>query len=115
MVNILLPEINAKVGDLVSRVEMGAHTTSNAKLYYMKNGGRIIDSPGIREFALSHYDLDTIRSGFVEINEISIHCKFRNCAHDNKAKGCAVTKAVKDGTINPERLMNYRKFITDEK
>ena len=48
LVNTLLPDADykAKIGALVRSANLGAHTTSSARLFHLPGGGRIIDSPG---------------------------------------------------------------------
>jgi ribosome biogenesis GTPase / thiamine phosphate phosphatase len=110
-VNGLLPMVQAKIGDLVNGSDIGAHTTSNAKLYHLPSGGYLVDSPGIREFSLSHLDTQDIKAGFIEISKYSKLCKFRNCKHDDGAVGCAVVRGVSEGQIYPERFLSYKKLI----
>lgn len=106
LVNTLIPDASARVGSLTMG-DVGAHTTSNARLYYTKHGGRIIDSPGIREFGMWHLESKTIAEGFVEVAAAASRCKFRNCAHDARSQGCAVLKAIDDGEILPSRYRNF--------
>ena len=56
-----------QVGDLVKSINLGAHTTSSARLFHLPQGGSIVDSPGIREFGLWSLSNDDIEQGFVEI------------------------------------------------
>lgn len=111
LINRIIPSALAKVGDLVEKVDLGAHTTSNARLYRLPKGGNIIDSPGIREFGLWHYDGDTIRRGFREIHEESFRCKFNDCKHDTRSPGCAVREAISLGKISRHRWVNYNKVL----
>lgn len=107
LVNILLPDAHANVGELVKKGTLGAHTTSSARLFHLPDGGSIVDSPGIRELGLWHLDAASIRAGFIEIAELSAHCKFKNCAHTRGTLGCAVIRAVEEGKVHPERLSNF--------
>lgn len=106
LVNMLLPDVNAKVGGLSEQVGLGTHTTSAATLYHMSCGGDLIDSPGIREFGLSHVDADRLIEGFPELQRLSEQCKFRNCQHQQEP-GCAIKEALITGDIAPSRLDNY--------
>lgn len=113
LVNALLPKVDARVGDLVANNLYGAHTTSNAHLYYIDEDdhdqGAIVDSPGIRELGIWHLDRRDVQDGFVEIARAAEDCKFRNCAHEEKDRRfCAVWAAVEEQRIHPLR---YRSFI----
>jgi ribosome biogenesis GTPase len=90
----------------VGRSGEGRHSTTTRKLHRLKSGGVLLDIPGIRL-------LDTVVSEeglaatFPEIEELTEHCQFRNCAHDGD-KGCAVEAAAVAGTISSEQLARWR-------
>jgi ribosome biogenesis GTPase len=112
LLNMILPETNAKIGDLVKHASIGSHTTSNARLYHLKNNGKIIDSPGIRELNVWHLSKDLIQLGFVEINSVIKNCKFRNCKHtEAEGKTCAVRNGVENGSISPDRYFSFMSLI----
>jgi ribosome biogenesis GTPase len=92
----------------------GMHTTTNAEMHYTSFGGRIIDTPGIREFGLMHFLPEEISHYYVEMRELIPLCKFNNCMHDNEP-GCAVKQAYLDGTISEERYINYLTIMADYK
>ena len=70
----------------------------------------IIDSPGIREFALTHLDQETIIQGFKDFRPFLGYCKYRDCKHENDA-GCALVEAIATGKLQQQRLDNYRQII----
>jgi ribosome biogenesis GTPase / thiamine phosphate phosphatase len=111
LINRILPLANIRTGGLTQKINMGSHTTSNARLYHVDCGdghfGNIIDSPGIREFGLWHLDPKEIAEGFPEIYEASRQCKFRNCKHSENEVGCAVRARYEAGLINKYRLKHY--------
>jgi len=72
--------------------------------------GFIIDSPGIREFSLSHMQQLDVSEGFVEFRPYLGSCKFRDCQHVNEI-GCEIIAAVKQKKIHPQRWSNYKKII----
>jgi ribosome biogenesis GTPase len=114
LVNVVLPPGAghlAKVGDLVKNVNLGAHTTSSARLFHLPEGGCVIDSPGIREFGLWTLRDEEIQEGFFEITELAARCKFRNCKHTPDTLGCAVQAGVRDGAVHPTRLASYFSFL----
>lgn len=106
IINQLLPEEDLKVGDISQATGKGKHTTTTAKLYHIPSGGQLIDSPGIREFGLWHTSLDDLHKGFPEISEQAHYCKFNDCSHTHEP-GCALKKAVEDGTILARRLESF--------
>jgi len=86
----------------------GRHTTATRHLYFLPNGARIIDTPGIREFCLEYAE-DGLGASFPDIEELASQCKFKDCSHESEP-GCAVKAAMENGTLSPSRLKNYRKM-----
>lgn len=111
LINVLLPGVDIKVGALSEQTRKGKHTTTTARLFHFPNGGDLIDSPGIREFALWHIDPATLLEGFVEFRPFLGHCKFRDCHHEQEP-GCAILKAIEEGAISPERMESYQRILT---
>ena len=100
------------VQGLSSRGAVGRHTTSHTTLYPLTNGGWIMDSPGVREFALWQIPTHDIASGFSEFGPYIGRCRFRDCRHDVEP-GCAVIGAVAQGSISARRLDSYREMINE--
>ncbi|MFT5520671.1 MAG: ribosome biogenesis GTPase [Enterobacterales bacterium] len=115
LVNALLPGVETSVSELSETSGLGTHTTTVSKLYHLPSGGQLIDSPGIREFALGHIDKPELENGFREFHDLLGYCKFRNCRHVSEP-GCAVLLAAKNGEISALRLKSYHYLYheTDE-
>jgi ribosome biogenesis GTPase / thiamine phosphate phosphatase len=101
LINTLLPDAGARVGELSRALHTGRHTTTETTLYELDNGW-IVDSPGMKEFGLGHLDADSIESAFIELRPLLGTCRFRNCRHDAEP-GCAVQDAVARGVVKPWR------------
>ncbi len=112
LIQRLLPHETIRVGDLSDATGKGTHTTTTARLYHLQGGGRLIDSPGIREFGLWHISPDELEYGFPEIRELHGHCRFRNCRHAGEP-GCALDAALEDGRITPRRLASFRRILAE--
>jgi ribosome biogenesis GTPase len=89
----------------------GKHTTTRRELILVPGGGAVIDSPGMRELGLESADLAKV---FPDIDIHAISCKFNDCTH-TREPGCAVLRAVEEGTLDPKRLANYRKLLKEAK
>ncbi|WP_421682555.1 small ribosomal subunit biogenesis GTPase RsgA [Stutzerimonas urumqiensis] len=111
LVNRLLPDADTRVGALSELTGKGTHTTTTARLFHFPGGGHLIDSPGIREFALSHVSRDDVEAGFIEFRELLGRCRFRDCRHDREP-GCALLAALEEGRIQPQRMASYRHIIS---
>jgi len=110
LINVLLPGVDIKVGGLSEQTRKGKHTTTTARLFHIPSGGQLIDSPGIREFALWHLDKDSIIQGFKEFKPFIGYCKFRDCKHISEPK-CALLDAIEQGKISQSRMDSYRRII----
>jgi ribosome biogenesis GTPase len=109
LVKALLPQASISVGELSAQSGLGQHTTSTARLYHLPAGGRIIDSPGVREFRLWPMSRQALAQGFVEFRPWLGQCKFRDCSHTHEP-GCALRQAVERGEISRLRLEGYLKI-----
>jgi ribosome biogenesis GTPase len=107
LVNALLPGVNTLEGTLSEGVTKGRHTTTSARLFHFPAGGNLIDSPGIREFGLTHLDATALLRGFIEFHPFLDGCRFRDCKHEREP-GCRLQEAVAQGRIDPRRLSSYQ-------
>ncbi|CAM3847664.1 small ribosomal subunit biogenesis GTPase RsgA [Parendozoicomonas haliclonae] len=110
LVNVLLPGVQAKVGELSEQTGKGMHTTTAAKLFHFPDGGSLIDSPGIREFGLWHMEPEDVLNGFREFHDFIGHCRFRDCKHEQEP-GCALLEALEEGKIEQKRMDSYRQIL----
>ncbi len=110
LINALLPEAELRVGALSENTLKGTHTTTTAQLFHLPCGGRLIDSPGIREFGLWHMTKEQVEQGFREFRPFLGSCKFRDCQHQQEP-GCAILAAVESGEISETRLESYRHIV----
>jgi len=110
LVNALLPDLSERTGALSPDRAKGRHTTTTARLFATKDGGALIDSPGIREFGLWHLDRSAVERGFREFRDRIGPCRFRDCQHGGEP-GCALEAALEEGAIHPARLKSYRRII----
>ncbi|TDR71713.1 ribosome biogenesis GTPase [Photobacterium lutimaris] len=110
LVNSLMPEVDAEIGDVSENSGLGQHTTTAARLYHFPDGGDLVDSPGVREFGLWHLEPEQVTEAFVEFREYLGGCKFRDCKHGNDP-GCIIREAVEAGKIHQARYDSYHKII----
>jgi ribosome biogenesis GTPase len=112
LINQLLPELNIRVGELSVASGEGKHTTTNSTLYNLSCGGKLIDSPGVRDFGLWNTDANDILHGFIELRPFVGACKFSNCAHETEPN-CAIQQALIDNKISPMRFQHYKKMLAE--
>lgn len=106
-INSLLPEKNLKTREVSGWSGKGMHTTTFAEMFDLAEGGAIIDTPGIREFALADMPKAELSHYFPEMRAVLPECKFNNCLHVNEPD-CAVKNAVMHtGSVSPGRYISY--------
>jgi len=100
------PGLDLRVGDVSAATGKGKHTTTAVSLLPLEFGGCVVDTPGIREFALYDIERDELEHCFPEMAERFGRCRFADCSH-RQEPGCAIVAAVKGGEIDPERYESY--------
>ncbi len=105
-INYIFPKLSLKTLAVSEWSGKGMHTTTFAEMFDLPFGGKIIDTPGIREMGLVDINKDVLAQYFPEMRAVMNNCKFNNCVHFNEP-GCAVKDAVNEGTISEERYVSY--------
>lgn len=103
--NKVLPESDILTGIISSSGE-GKHTTTTATLYDLENNGYLIDSPGVRDYALGDISSAELAEGYIEFLQYQDACRFHNCTHDHEPK-CAIRSAVDKNKVNKDRYLRY--------
>lgn len=112
LVNALQPDLNLKTGEISDMHLKGKHTTTFAQMHFWDFGGTVIDTPGVREFAMIDVEKEDIQHYFPDIFKVSKACKFHNCLHINEPK-CAVLDAVENGELEESRYFTYIKLMEE--
>ncbi|HWR24257.1 MAG TPA: ribosome small subunit-dependent GTPase A [Feifaniaceae bacterium] len=86
--------------------DTGRHTTTHRQLLLLPGGGIVIDTPGMRELQLEYGELTRT---FGDIEELAAFCRYRDCSHLAEP-GCAVKRAIEEGTLDRARLHSYQKL-----
>jgi len=113
LINKLDPALSIKTGEISSYHNKGMHTTTFAEMHPLSFGGYMIDTPGIKEFGLVHFESQEISERYPEFRALMHECKYNNCTHVHEP-GCAVKQALDDGFINQERYKNYLGILNDD-
>lgn len=106
LLNVIFPEMNLKTQGISGWSGKGQHTTTFAEMFDLPFGGRIIDTPGMREFGLVDVSKQEISHYFPEMRVRLNDCQFNNCLHVNEP-GCAIKEAVISGEISEDRYVSY--------
>lgn len=106
LINNIFPELDLKILEVSGWSGKGMHSTTFAEMFDLPFGGKIIDTPGIRELGLVDLKKQELSGYFPEMRKLVNDCQFNNCKHFNEP-GCAVKAAVNAGSISEERYISY--------
>ncbi|MGN6401831.1 MAG: ribosome small subunit-dependent GTPase A [Flavisolibacter sp.] len=109
-INAVLPHAQIRTQDVSGWSKKGQHTTTFAEMYDLPFGGKIIDTPGMKEFGLVDVEKGELSGYFPEMRERLQNCQFNNCLHINEP-GCAIKQAVIDGEIDEDRYVSYYNIL----
>ncbi len=105
LVNALAGEKIMEVNTIREDDSKGRHTTTHRQLILLTNGVMIIDTPGMRELGM--WDIkDGLSETFSDIEELFTNCRYFDCTHTSEP-GCAILKALDEGSLEKERWKNY--------
>ena len=113
LLNLLIPDAEAKTAEISTAHDAGMHTTTFSQMYFLPFGGSLIDTPGIKGFGTFDMEREEVSHYFREIFKTSAECRFGNCTHTHEP-GCAVLQAVADGRIAESRYMSYLSMLEDK-
>jgi ribosome biogenesis GTPase len=106
LLNVIFPDMNLKTQGISGWSGKGQHTTTFAEMFDLSFGGRIIDTPGMREFGLVDISKQEVSHYFPEMRVRLNDCQFNNCLHVNEP-GCAIKAAVANGEVSEDRYVSY--------
>ena len=138
--NALFPELHLKTQDVSGWSGKGIHTTTFAEMFDLPATaaatiapagssahpataaanpvpgpaaplGRIIDTPGMREFGLVDISRQDLSGYFPEMRALAGQCQFNNCLHLEEP-GCKVKEAVREGRIAEDRYISYCSILS---
>ena len=113
ILNRLDPTLELKTGIISDHHQQGKHTTTFAEMFEMKDGGYLIDTPGIRGFGVIDMEKTEISHYFPEMFGLLGQCRFFNCTHVHEP-GCAVKSAYEKGEIPATRYESYLSLIGED-
>ncbi len=110
LANVLLGREERETGAVRESDRRGRHTTVGSEILAIPGGGRLIDTPGLREFGIHDLEPQELDGYFVEFLDYLQDCKYLPCTHTHEP-GCAVIAAVEEGKIDEGRYMSYLGII----
>jgi ribosome biogenesis GTPase len=115
ILSAIQPDLNLKTGSVSEHglfTGQGRHTTTQASLWKLANGGMVIDTPGIRSFGIAGIVPNELSNWYPEMNALAGKCRFGNCTHTNEPD-CAVKAALKNGSVSELRYKNYNQILEE--
>jgi ribosome biogenesis GTPase len=109
-INAVFPELLLRTQEVSGWSGKGLHTTTFAEMFDLPEGGKIIDTPGIREFGLINIPKQELSHYFPEMRNLLQQCQFNDCLHINEP-GCAIKSAVANGIITEDRYVSYYNIL----
>ncbi len=108
LINLVVPQAAAQVGEISQALHTGRHTTTSTSWYWLDDArsGALIDSPGFQEFGLRQIAPEELAGLMPDFAVALGHCKFHNCSHRHEP-GCGVRDAMARDEISPNRQRIY--------
>lgn len=135
LLNILVPDAEARTAEISQAHDTGMHTTTFSQMFFgsisspaaagnasrntlplrgeKEAGFAIIDTPGIKGFGTFDMEREEVSHYFREIFQASSACRFGNCTHTHEP-GCAVLRALSEGRIAESRIVSYLSMLDDK-
>ncbi|QAZ40474.1 ribosome small subunit-dependent GTPase A [Methylibium sp. Pch-M] len=114
LINALLPDARAQVGEISQALNSGRHTTTSTQWYWLDREAHsaLIDSPGFQEFGLQQIEAQQLPAYMPDLRAHAGGCRFYNCSHRHEP-GCAVIAAVERGDISASRWRIYGDLLDE--
>ena len=108
LINLMVKNAAAQVGEVSQALNSGRHTTTTTTWYWLDEARStaLIDSPGFQEFGLRQIDAQQLPLLMPDLNTFVADCRFYNCTH-RQEPGCGVIAAVERGDISASRWRIY--------
>lgn len=92
--------------------DKGRHTTTGRSLHRLRQGGLIIDTPGMRELQLPGCAAG-LEALFADVMRHLGHCRFADCRHESEP-GCAIRAAIDAGELEARRWQSYARLAEEQ-
>jgi ribosome biogenesis GTPase len=111
IVNALLGWERQSTGAVRDDDGRGRHTTTSRELMLTPSGALLIDSPGMRSVGMWEVE-EGLGDAFADVQEFASLCRFTDCTHGPEP-GCAVQRAIADGSLAASRLESMLKLARE--
>ncbi len=108
LLNVLAGDDLQEVGEIRGSDGKGRHVTTFRQLFRLPCGTLVMDTPGMREFAL-WVEENALQPIFEEFYTMAQGCRFSDCSHTAEP-GCAVREALEQGLVCQRRYSHWREL-----
>ena len=114
LINTLVPDASAQVGEVSQALNSGRHTTTSTQWYWLDKAheSALLDSPGFQEFGLKQVEAPQLAAQMRDLRAFAGQCRFYNCTHLHEP-GCAVRQAVDAGEVSASRYRIYGELFEE--
>jgi ribosome biogenesis GTPase len=114
LINLLIPDAKAQVGEISVALNSGRHTTTTTQWYWVDAARQtaLIDSPGFQEFGVKQVEPMQLPLLMPDLRKHAGNCRFYNCTHQHEP-GCGVRDAVEAGLISASRYRIYGEILAE--
>lgn len=114
LINMIVPDAAAQVGEISQALNAGRHTTTTTSWYWLgdRHDTAVLDSPGFQEFGLQQIEAADLAKWLPDVAAHAAHCRFTNCTHRSEPD-CAVRAAAERGEVAASRLRLYEQLYEE--
>jgi len=114
LINAIVPDAAAQVGEISRALNAGRHTTTTTSWYWLDgdHDGAVLDSPGFQEFGLQQIEAADLARWLPDVAAHAAQCRFVNCTHRSEPD-CAVRAAAERREVAPSRLRLYEQLYDE--
>lgn len=114
LINAVVPDATAQVGEISRALNAGRHTTTTTSWYWLdeRHEAAVLDSPGFQEFGLQQIEAADLARWLPDVAAHAAQCRFVNCTHRSEPD-CAVRAAAARGEVAPARLRLYEQLYEE--
>lgn len=113
ILNMIDPDISAKVGEISKKIERGKHTTRQSELIELDSNTFIVDSPGFTSLDMSSIEPDELQYYFREFEKYLGDCRFTGCRHINETEEFCGIKSQVGKNISESRYQRYKDIYNE--
>jgi len=114
LINTIVPDATAQVGEISRALNAGRHTTTTTSWYWLDgtHEAAVLDSPGFQEFGLQQIEAADLARWLPDVAAHAASCRFVNCTHRSEPD-CAVRAAAERGEVSHSRLRLYERLYEE--